>query len=200
MKKIIPYLFWWILIPHGIAYLLSSNKVKIKEDLKRWLKVSFVKCENVLIGGVRLLLTMPEFRNLYYLRLGYLSVPLRLYLPQMSTLFIAVKSENFGEGTYIQHGFATIIVAEKVGKNCWINQQVTIGYNNSSTIGYGKPVIGDNVRISAGVKILGPITIGNNVTIGANAVVVKDVPDNCVVVPSASYILKKDGVRINEKL
>ena len=54
------------------------------------------------------------------------------------------------------------------------------------------PIIGDNVHISAGARILGPIKIGNNVIIGANAVVVKDVPDNCVVAGSPAKIIKEN--------
>lgn len=62
------------------------------------------------------------------------------------------------------------------------------------------PMIGDNVVIASGAKILGDVHIGNNVIIGANAVVVKDVPDNCTVVGVPAYIIKKNGIKINEKL
>lgn len=57
---------------------------------------------------------------------------------------------------------------------------------------YEVPVIGDNVRISAGARILGPVRIGNNVIIGANAVVVKDVPDNCIVAGIPAKIIKEN--------
>ena len=91
-------------------------------------------------------------------------------------MYICTKSENFGAGTFIQHGYATVITAEKVGCNCWINQQVTIGYNKSEKYGCGKPVIGNNVRISAGAKVCGKISVGDGSTIGVNADVIKDVP------------------------
>ena len=55
---------------------------------------------------------------------------------------------------------------------------------------YSDIVVGDNVYISTGVTILGPVTIGNNVTIGAGAVVVKDIPDNCVVAGVPAKIVK----------
>ena len=74
-----------------------------------------------------------------------------------------------------------------IGKNCCIGANVTIG---GKSRWYEVPVIGDNVHISAGAKVLGPIRIGNNVTIGANAVVVKDVPDNCVVAGIPAKIIK----------
>lgn len=71
---------------------------------------------------------------------------------------------------------ATIINAEIIEKNCQIMQQVTIGINNGR-----KPILGDNVVVSCGAKVIGEITIGNNVVIGTNAVVCKDIPDNFVV-------------------
>lgn len=90
---------------------------------------------------------------------------------------------------YIQHGFATIVTAESIGNNVWINQQVTIGYNGASA-----PMIGDNVVIYAGAKIIGGVHIGNNVTVGANAVVTKDIPDNCVVAGVPARIIKMKQV------
>lgn len=57
-------------------------------------------------------------------------------------------------------------------------------------MGGGTPVIGDNVKIGTGAKIIGGVTVGNNVFIGANAVVVKDVPDNCVVGGVPAKIIK----------
>lgn len=83
------------------------------------------------------------------------------------------------------HPFATVVNAEKIGKNCIIFQQVTVGMKNGE-----KPIILDNVTITCGAKVLGGITIGNNVIIGANAVVVKDVPDNSVVAGIPAKVIK----------
>lgn len=156
------------------------------------------------LGGVRfakliqLLICQQEFRNVFYLRIGFMKLFL-LYLPRRTNLFINVKSHDFGAGTIIQHGFSTVITAEHIGRNCHINQQVTIGYNNSRTRGYGKPWIGDNVRISAGAKVCGPIKIGNNSIIGVNAVIMKDVPANSVIIPSPMVVLYENGKRVNRK-
>ena len=117
-----------------------------------------------------------------------------LFFAPMSTLYIF--SSSIGEGLFIQHGFSTIIAAHSIGKNCWINQQVTIGFS-----GDGKsPTIGDNVQITAGAKVFGDITIGDNSLIGANAVVFKDVPKNCTVVGVPGYIVKRDGKKVKEPL
>ena len=91
-----------------------------------------------------------------------------------------------GGGLIIQHGFSTIINAKKIGENCHIYQQVTIGFNGTE-----QPVIGNNVRICCGAKVIGGVNIGNNVVIGANAVVVKDVPDNVVVAGVPAKIIKQ---------
>ena len=70
--------------------------------------------------------------------------------------------------------------------NFTIYQNATIGYNN------GFPTIGNNVFIGAGAVVIGKIRIGNNVKIGAGAVVIEDVPDNCTVVgPKAKVILRE---------
>ncbi len=93
----------------------------------------------------------------------------------METLYINVK--EIGPRLFIQHGFATNISAKSIGSDCWINQQVTIGY----TFDPEPPVIGNGVRVSAGAKIVGQITLGDNCIVAANAAVVKDVGENEVV-------------------
>ncbi len=89
---------------------------------------------------------------------------------------------HIGKGFYIGH-FGGIIISSsaKIGENVNISQQVTIGVAGEGDK-RGCPTIGSNVYIAPGAKIFGKITIGNNVKIGANAVVYKDVPDNVTVV------------------
>lgn len=119
----------------------------------------------------------PEFRSLFVYRNRYRRIYrsyVKLWYRPMDTLYIQAK--EIGGGLFIQHGFATMISAESIGENCWINQQVTIGYN-----GHGHPpVIGNDVMITCGVKVLGEIAIGDGAVIGANAVVVKDVEPGAV--------------------
>ena len=91
-----------------------------------------------------------------------------------------IRRENGLEGKHvIGHvgRFATNISAKQIGSDCWINQQVTIGY----TFAPDPPIIGNGVRVSAGAKVIGNITIGDNAIIAANAAVVKDVRENEVV-------------------
>lgn len=88
-------------------------------------------------------------------------------------------------GLFIPHTHGIVIGAARVGKNATIYQGVTLGakflemrYDTSA-----RPTVGDNVILGSGAKILGGITIGNNVTIAANAVITKDIPDNSKVLP-----------------
>lgn len=97
------------------------------------------------------------------------------------------RKTQIGEGFYIGH-FGGIIISENViiGKNVNISQNTTIGVAGRGDK-RGWPVIGDNVYIAPGAKVFGKITIGNNVKIGANAVISKDIPDNAVVALSPGY-------------
>lgn len=98
-------------------------------------------------------------------------------------------SAIFESRPYFPHGLNGIIISRKckIGKNATILHQVTIGTKITTEKCMREadgiaPVIGDDVYIGAGAKIIGNIRIGNNVLIGANAVVTKDVPDNCTVI------------------
>ena len=140
---------------------------------------------------VRLMTFRAEYRNLFYHRAGALGKVLAFLCRPMPTLYI--DTARIGPGLFIQHGFCTIIAAAEIGKNCWINQQVTIGFAKNAT---DCPTIGNNVTISAGAKVLGKVNIGENSKVGANAVVVKNVPANVTVVGVPAYIVKKDGLRV----
>lgn len=93
--------------------------------------------------------------------------------------------EELGGGLLIIHGFSIIISCKRIGSNCTLFQQVTIGASNT-----GVPDIGDNVTIYCGAKVLGGIRIGDDVLIGANAVVVSDVPSHCIVAGVPAKIIK----------
>ena len=97
----------------------------------------------------------------------------RLYIE--NSMIIAVNS-HVSTDIYFPH-MQNIVIGEgvRIGKLCTIFQDVTLGQNKG-----GYPVIGDNVIIYSGAKIIGDISIGNNAIIGANAVVVKDVSDNMI--------------------
>ena len=164
-------------------YLVSGRNEKqvIREDLKAWTKW---KSENSSkIGLLKLFVKYPEFRSVFYYRTKPISWLFNWLFKGVPCLYI--RSIKIGSGLLIQHGFSTIIDAEEIGSNCKIFQQVTIGYNENE-----RPMIGNNVTICCGAKVIGGVTIGNNVVVGANAVVVHDVPDNCVVGGVPAKIIK----------
>jgi serine O-acetyltransferase len=185
------------LIPHVLILLAFDRRHYIKADTERWARMYFgtkPAAKKTLRAFVRLMTFYPEFRNLFYYRTGWMGKLLIPICHPISTLFIHTNS--IGPGLFIQHGFATIIAANKIGSNCWINQQVTIGFSNSTDC----PTLGDNVMVYAGAKIIGGVTIGDNSIIGANAVVIKNVPPNVTVVGVPAYIVKRNGRRVTEAL
>ncbi len=101
-----------------------------------------------------------------------------------------------GAGTKLGYGGMGVVIHCKsiIGSKCIIAQQVTIGGGNSRYPGV--PVIGDNVYIAKGAIVFGGISIGNNVVIGANAVVNKPIPDNAIVagIPAKVIRIKDDAV------
>jgi serine O-acetyltransferase len=184
----------------------------VKSDLYRYTKEltshTFIKC----------FFLSPGFRYTFLMRTArYLACwqnPLRLLyvLSRWVLHHYKVKygidipyNTDVGPGFYIGH-FGGIFVNHeaKIGKNCNINHDVTIG----ATFGGkhpGVPAIGDNVYFGPGSKVIGGIKVGNHVAIGANSVVNMDVPDKAVVIGnpgrivsdkgSASYIVNTDWER-----
>ena len=98
--------------------------------------------------------------------------------------------ELLDKGTKFPHPIGIVINKNaKIGRNCTIWQNVTIGDKCSKTNNGTYPTIGDNVQIFAGSIIVGGITIGNNAVIGAGTVVLKDVPENATVVGNPARII-----------
>lgn len=170
-------------LPHLIAFKLNSRNALIESDIKVWLK-NLKKDYSVTLGLIFLLSFYPEYRNLFYHRIGGLRYLLNLFCRELSSMEIREKT-IIGEGFYINHGYGSVIGAESIGNNCRINQQVTIGDYE-----LGKPVILNNVYIHSGAVIIGNVVIGNNSVIGANATVMKDVPDNSTVFAPLSLTMK----------
>ena len=104
---------------------------------------------------------------------------------------------KFDDRPLFPHGLYGIFISAgaKIGNNCVIFHQVTIGSNTlESSKKPGSPIIGNNCYIGTGAKIIGNVRIGNNVRIGANCIVTEDVPDNCTVVLNKPRIIQKSNV------
>lgn len=100
-----------------------------------------------------------------------------------------------GPGLFIDHGMGVVIgETAEVGANVTIYQGVTLGGTGFAT-GKRHPTVEDNVTIGSGAKLLGPIRIGHGSKIGANTVVIHDVPPNCTVVGNPGHPVRVEGRR-----
>lgn len=147
------------------------------------------------------LLCYPSVRAMAYHRLAH-----RLYQRGHVTLarWISQRSRHktgieihpgatIGKGLFIDHGDGVVIGETTIiGDNVTLYQGVTLG-GTGKDVGKRHPTIGDNVVIGAGAKVLGPFTVGAGSKIGASAVVLKEVPENCTVVGNPGRIVRREG-------
>ncbi len=99
---------------------------------------------------------------------------------------------KIGKGFFIDHGMGVVIgETAEIGDNCLLYHNVTLGGVNLSKT-KRHPTLGNNVVVGAGAKVLGNIIIGDNVRIGANSVVLKDVPSDSVVVGVPGRVVEKE--------
>lgn len=175
--------------------------------------LSFLKSDITRYGArssfkqfVKLYLVSPGYKYSVVMRTAkYLKKAGPLFTPlyAVSRLMLRHYEYKFGisipynttikAGLYIGHYGGIIVNPDTIiGKNCNINHDVTIGaaYGGKTP---GVPVIGDNVYFGPGSKIIGGITVGNNVAIGANCVLTKSVPDNAVVAGIPGVVISEKG-------
>ncbi len=136
--------------------------------------------------------TRQEFRSLVLFRVarvvGSTHDYFILLMPAPDWLHVTnlfLETPDVGPGLYIEHGFSTIVNARRIGRNFWVNQNVTVGAGKG-----GSPAFGDDCAVRTGAVVVGGITIGDRVTIGANAFVDFDVPDDSLVVSDRARIIK----------
>jgi serine O-acetyltransferase len=125
------------------------------------------------------------------------------YFSQLAKFFTGIEihpGATIGEGLFIDHGMGVVIgETTMIGDNVTLYQGVTLGGTGKEK-GKRHPTIGNSVVIGTGAKVLGNISIGDNSYIGANAVVIKDVPPNSTVVGVPGRITKQDGKKIDLSL
>jgi serine O-acetyltransferase len=102
---------------------------------------------------------------------------------------------EIGKGLFIDHGTGVVIgETAEIGENVTLYQGVTLGGTGFAT-GKRHPTLEDNVTVGSGAKLLGPITVGHGAKIGANSVVIHDVPPNSTVVGNPGHPVRVDGER-----
>lgn len=184
IKLIFAIIVSFLYFPHLLIYFLSKNRTLILSDilaLKSKLNISLSNGAAVLY----FLHNNSYYRSVFYYRIGpVLSLLVGWWRPG-NRYFIIPDSTKIAEGLMFAHPYSTILNAESIGKNFSCIHCVTIGKKDGK-----RPIIGDNVTVGCNVCIIGGISIGNNVIIGAGSIVVKDVPNNCVVAGNPAKIIR----------
>ena len=146
--------------------------------------------EVILYPGVKALFYYKLSHELYKRKHFFLS----RYLSQRAARKTGIEihpGASIGKGFFIDHGIGTIIgETAEIGENVTIYQGVTLGANSNMN-GKRHPTIYDNVIIYSGAKIIGNICVGRNSVIGAGAVVVKSIPENCIAVGVPAKIIRR---------
>lgn len=184
-----------VLFPQMLTYFALRNSYVggvIAADLLRYKSIRGLEQKNNLWAFAFLMIVYPEFRSVFYWRLGKLARFLFFWMPGRNNLYLVTNPRNVGGGFYVGHGWGTVVNARCIGKNFRVGQNVTVGSRNCK-----EAIIGDNVSVWANAIVLGDITVGDNCQVGAGAVVVKSIPNDSVVVPAKSMIIKQKGERVN---
>ncbi|MGO9114432.1 MAG: serine O-acetyltransferase [Thermoguttaceae bacterium] len=170
----------------------NSELAFLRDDLARYRQGGRLKwCEPSLwsICGYRFRRWSDSFRWRFLRKFFAIMAMFPLAILTLLTGIHLPRSARIGPGLRIWHFGGVVLHPETViGRNCTLRHEVTIGSR------YGEhdvPVLGDDVDIGAGAKVLGKIRIGNRVLIGANAVVLDDVPDDHIAVGVPARILPR---------
>lgn len=179
------------LIP-AIVFLLIFRK-ECEEDVR--INKEWHSCRLPFVAAFCYMMVFEKwFRNVFYYRIGRYKYLIRFLAPAVSTFFIGTYAK-IGKGFLAVHPYATNVNAKSIGDYFTVKNNVTIGENRGEI-----PTIGNHVTVNVNAVVLGGITIGDNVTIGAGTVLLKSVPDNCVVVGNPAYILRRNDIYVKEKL
>lgn len=185
-------------IPAILALYIIKDKDRIYKDIERNAGKEFVRKYGMILSLNYLLVNMYTFRNIYYFRIKRSSKFIAklvsiFYLPQKDIEI----SGDIGGGLQIWHGYGTVIVANKIGENFTAYQGVTIGRNSKIGLEIDTPSIGDNCTVYTNAVVAGNIFIGNNVSIGAGSIVMKNIAENSLVIGSIIKTKKIVG-KVNE--
>ena len=189
----------WRFAPANLAYRLSdqSTKEKINCDVSRYLKWNpKLTGESCFLRLNYCLYNYVEFRNVFYYRIKnrhHLVGICRFFLKPADGVEIGGEIDG---GLYISHRCA-VVFPEKAGKNLRVGPCAVIGKNRG-----GRPRIGNNVYIASNSTVIGGISIGDNVIIGAGSVVTKDIPSDGIYAGNPAKFIRhmKDSPELFEEI
>jgi serine O-acetyltransferase len=168
-----------------------------KQDVQRWLIPQQVADPSLvtLPTTLKLLIRHMPLRAMMWFRFG--SWCKRQGIPALPAIIQRRIFSRYGleirpgadiaGGLYIAHPIGTVIMVNRIGRNCSIIAAVTIGMRNE----YAFPTIGDDVFIGAGARVLGNIHIGDGAVIGANAVAIDDIPAGATAVGIPAKVVRR---------
>lgn len=166
-------------------------------DIRRYRKLNGNPDDRIGAAGCLCLLSPRLFPNLM-IRLAHrfalwrLAPLARVFSLTVYVLFgieVAVRC-RIGPGLFLPHTQGTVIGADAIGANCTIYQSVTIGARelDMEFSGDRRPIVGNDVVIGSGAKVLGPIKVGDGAKIGSNANVIESLPAGAIALAPASHV------------
>lgn len=185
IRLTVSLIFCWLYLPHILIFAVCGGKsANIKSDLRAISHQLNIRLP-LFLQLIYQLHNNRYFRHVFYYRIGPVwDMLIGWYRPGDKYFWIPF-STKVGKGIRYAHPYSTVLNAESIGDNFSCIHCVTIEKKNGR-----RPRIGNNVSVGCHVAIIGDIKIGDNVTIGAGSVVVKDIPDNAVVVGNPAKIIK----------
>lgn len=164
----------------------------LKEDIN-----NIMRLDPAAKSFIEVLFLYPSIHSVLFHRLSHRLYVYKFYffarvLSQISRFFTGIEihpGAKIGKRLFIDHGFGVVIgETAEIGDDVIIYHGVTLG-GTGKNLGKRHPTLKNGVMIGAGAKILGPIILGENVKVGANTVVLKDIPDNSTVVGTSGRII-----------
>ena len=156
-------------------------------------------------SGLEIFLLYNGFHAIVYYRISHWLYQHRLkflarWVSQHAKWTTGVEihpAATIGRRLVIDHGTGVVIGATaQIGDDCLIYQGVTLGGTGISS-GKRHPTLGNGVMVGSGAKILGPITVGDHARVAANAVVLRDVPENSTVVGVPGHVVRVNGEKLD---
>ena len=216
MRKIFVFMQYPRMIFADILYIRSGKfdvnnktiKALIDEDVLRYLPKKEREKKKEIYNLNYCLINKKVFRSVFYFRISQsqklqnslFRILSKMLVKPLDNIEIGINKTRFIDGgLFIEHASGCVVSPLSAGSDLTVYQGVTIGARPRKDINEKDedvlPVIGDRVTIMPNAVVAGGITIGNDVVIGAGSVVLKSVPEKCVVAGNPAKVIREDGIK-----